>query len=416
MAQQNIPIRASVAYVALESPYGTPGAYARDAIVNETVDLSGLQRTETPNMDQRVSLFDHLPPVAGYRSGSKAKYKHYLKAPTAPLISAASPSTSTLGTYLKGLMGGELAAAGSAVATATSTTSVIVTASDGSKFPAGDWALVGVGGVLEPVRVSNRAVDTLTFSLGLSAASAIGQLAVNTYTYYPTNINEASLSVQFGYNLQGSGSADAQWALAGVTGDFGFDFAREKIGILDLDLAIASPSDPSALSLVATPAADGMGPEFPNRSGLLYWQPASTAAKTTSVNWESYSIKVSNGMAHVPSNDASALEGTCAVMRSGDCRPYATITLKARYDLARYTDWLNQTPQQIVLMLSVGTGTTKRWFILDAPNCVPYGMPKTMTEGGRLLMELSFQTMQDSVCGANATTDAALAPLRVAIG
>jgi len=230
MGQQNIAVRANVTYVGIESTYGTlSGALLRDQPLNETVDVSGLAQTEAENNDARSSLFDHLARIRGYKSGSKVKLKHQLKAPSAQLTSGATPATSVLGTYLKALMGGESSAAGSTVATATSQTSIVTAAADGVKFPAGTWLLNGVAGVLEPVRVSNRATDTLTYSLGLSAASAASQLLVNMYVYYPTQTNGQSLSLQFGYVTQDTGSTDAQWQCTGCTGDFGFDFARDKI-------------------------------------------------------------------------------------------------------------------------------------------------------------------------------------------
>jgi len=179
---------------------------------------------------------------------------------------------------------------------------------------------------------------------------------------------------------------------------------------------VASPLDPAALGLVTTAAADSMTAPFHARSAQLYWQPAATAAKTTSVHWESFAVKINNGMAHVPTNDASGVEGTCGVMRSGNVRPYGTITVKCRYDLARHTDFVNQTPQQLVLVLSQGSGTTKRHFVLDAPNALPMGWPKVTPEGGRLMMECTFELAQDSVAGANAATDLANAPLRCALG
>lgn len=410
--------RPNVAYFGLEQvAFGTLAAsMVRDYIVSDSFDVSGLAQGEVENLDQRPVLFATQPRVRALKSASRVKFRHYGKVAGSQLTSAASPATPYLGILLKAALGGEASGAGSTVASATGTT-ITVGAGHGARFAIGTWIGVGVGGVIEPCRVVNVATDTLTLNPAPSSTPANGQLVINSYCYYPTQTNATSLSAQFGYlnNEGGVGGADLQWQFTGcAVGDLGLQLERGGIFGLDFDLMAASPSAPSALSLVSTLIADAMAGPFPMRDAQYLIQPTATSTKTQ-YPLRALAAKIALGMQLVPELGSTGVEGVVAAFRAGPCRPFSTVTAKFHADTTRHTDWINQTQQQVVCMIPLGSGTTKRWIVVDWPCCNPVGWPKVAPDNQLLLTEMGFEAALDVVAGANATTDLAQAPLRVAL-
>lgn len=403
MSQVNIRHSESATYVGIESTFCTTPSMTRCFPITSGVDLEPVQ-AELENDEESIYLWDVKDPVKGLKDG-KVKVPCYLAPDSTALNAAATPATPWLGTFLKALLGGEQSGAGSTVASSGSGTTVSVASGHGSRFAVGTWGLFEVSGALEPGRISAISTDALTLDLALSAAATSSGLVYNTYCYYPTESNVQTLSVQHAL----IGNSSHQWTLNGCTG--GWDLKLDRNGLLrvDFDLMAATWTGPSSQSLTTTVGSNGMGSPWSMRDAVCILQAYNTTTRTH-YPLHSISCKFDSGMEFIP--ELGGTEGKTGVMRTKG-REFVTLTIRFQSDQARdATDWVSRTTLQCVVLVPQGSGTSKRWFILDVPRAIIKGKPKLIKEGGFTLTEITLV----SKINTSGTTALARAPFRLAIG
>jgi hypothetical protein len=135
MSQVNIRHSESASYAGIESTFGTTPSMTRIFPITSSFDPD-TQQEELEVEEESIYLADYKPPIKGLKSGNP-KFGCYVAPDSTILSAAASPSTPWLGLLLKALLGAELSAAGSTVASSGSATAVTVASDHGSRFAVG---------------------------------------------------------------------------------------------------------------------------------------------------------------------------------------------------------------------------------------------------------------------------------------
>jgi hypothetical protein len=403
MAQVNIRANDAASYVGIESTHGSTPSMTRCHPIAGSVEIA-TDTAQLENETQTTYLHDAQDVVDGVESAT-LKAGYYLKGPGTRLDYGASASTPPLGIFFKGLFGGEVAAAGAALASATTSSFTCSTPAHASRFTIGQLAWVCVGTTYHPVVVSS--VDAGTGEVGFwpsTSGAADGGDALNAYNYYPAESNTQSLCFQHAL----AGDASHQWTLNGGTG--GMELKLDANGLVrcDFDMKFAKHTGPSSQSIVTTHAADAMSGLFAVKDALFLYQAAATTTRV-SVPVRALSLKMNFGMEHLP--DIAGVEGTAGVMRTGQ-RVFAELTVKLTgSDVDYQTTWSGRTARRVLLALSVGSGTSQRMAALYMPAAKIVGKPRTITEGGIKCTEMTLRSFIDT-SGAAAI---ARAPLVLAI-
>jgi hypothetical protein len=102
-------------------------------------------------------------------------------------------------------------------------------------------------------------------------------------------------------------------------------------------------------------------------------------------------------------------------MRTGQ-RPFVEATVKFRADTQRDVDWVNQTAQQLHIMIPrTDSNSVRRWLVASIPTGVIYGKPKWSDTGGRLTCEVTIRSQLNGLT-TSPSTDLAYSPFICAIG
>lgn len=409
MAAVNFTPRNAATYVGIEATYGTTPAMTRATIVEGSFEPDA-QQTEIDVPDERAHIADLVDPVLGLKTGGGCKFAMHCR-PPATQLTATTTEAHYLGLVLKALFGGESATGGTLVASATSATVFTVTAGQGVRIAEGQTILVAINGALEPARVKSVATDTITLAYALSATPAAGALVVGMYNYFLTQTNTQSLCVQHA-KVQ---DADHQWTFNGCTGGLELTTERDQVFKITAALKAGTFTGPSAQGIGTATAAESMGKPIAFREYFCLLQPVATATRTHRPI-ESVGVELQFGMEHIPELAAGTggVEGTVGVMRAGAVKPFAKVKLKMRADTQLDAWWSSRTPLQFVLAVPTGSGTTKRWAVLDVGTCLIVGKPKH-PGGDRQLYELELHAQLDTSTSGS-TSDQALSPTRLCIG
>lgn len=161
--------------------------------------IGGVFPTVDPEMlpDARVTQSIHERPldVVGFKKGDGLQLKGYIPGSGQTLNAAATPTQTALAKMLEKIVGGYQADAGSAYASAATSTGVTVTAAQGSRMLPGKLIAIesASGSGLFCVRkVATRSTDAITWSIatGLDATAftiASGCRILGSLQVYPTN-------------------------------------------------------------------------------------------------------------------------------------------------------------------------------------------------------------------------------------
>ena len=263
----------------------------------------------------------------------------------------------------------------------------------------------GSGSSTEPAKIASIASTTLTCNPGLSAAPAGSGNVAHMVSFYPSDTNTSSVTVQHAK----AGSSSEQYEFLGCTGNISLALARNAEVTVGFDLQAANWRQ-GALSLATTVGNDGRGAPFAVVGAKTLLQAYGTAT-ATNYHVEECSVDLKLGMTHLPSLSGT-VEGTAGVMRTGE-RIAAEINLTVRMDTTWVTGWSAQTLYQFMIAIPSGTGATKQWLVFHAPKCQIVGVPeRDFGADGRVRYKLKLLPQIDSA-GANA---AMRAPWSLSIG
>ena len=421
MAQATVLTRTGATYVGIESTFATTPTMTRVFPLSGSVDVSGLARAQLKVEDERPRGFAHIVPIHGMRSENSAIKAEFLFRPDGTQLqgpTTAVPAGPTgLHSLIMGLFGNTAVTAGagayyvgqgSTVVSATSS-SVTVTGGHGARFCKGQWIAVQVGAAaMQCVKVTNISTDTLTVWPNFSATPTVGYLLTNGLTFSPAQYHTATVTMQHAKAV-GSSVTAAQWTANGCIGDLSLTWERGALPKIGVDLKSASHTGPSAQAISVAASTDGSGSTAGVYNATTLLQ---TFATTTSTNVKmlSAAVKFAGGMMHLP--DLGSTEGVSGALRIPQ-RPFATATIKLPFDPALdTTDWTSQTLFDLVQIVPIGTGLTQRYVGWELPNCVIVGKPKVSDDSGRLVTEITLESLED-VNVTSGSSDLDFAPVRL---
>jgi len=421
MSQSNIIQREQAVYFGEESTFGStpagsfPNAMTR-TIVSEPITADGAVREMLDVNDVRVRRLDAVQPVQGLEIASKFSASMLLKqTPSASQLTAAgSPASLTPRLWLRHALGQEYAAAGSTVATGTSSTQFDVASGHGSRFRPGTLIAVQISGQMEWCMVTSVSTDTVHVAPALSATPATSAIVRNLYNYAPAESHTKSLTAQIAY----VGDSTAQYTFNGCHGGVKFAFGEfGKLVSMGLDLTSSSFTGPTAQSLSTATASDEMGSAFPLAPSVYFVSGA--PSRSTTLVCEKFAIEMDNAWEMV--RDPSATQTVNSVVNVAGRPRAAKAMLTLRFDSDYGTAFDSESIYNLAIVQRVGTGTTASFWIWQIENSKLVAQPKLTKVGERLYMDLELNVLQASAIApvggeSAAQLDFLYAPLRVAFG
>ena len=191
-----------------------------------------------------------------------------------------------------------------------------------------------------------------------------------------------------------------------------FDIKRNELAKVRLEAEVADWHGPSFLGFSTASASDPMSTPFAVRDAVTIFQPITSDART-SYCLISAEVKLNGGLEHVEC--LGATEGMTAVYRKRQ-RQIVEATLKIRYENVMDTVYRQDKElMSCILMIPKGSGTTKRWIVLEIPTCRIVGKPKLTDENGMQYMELTVHGTRDETVVNAVPTNLERAPFRVAL-
>ena len=399
MAQQDLVSLTGSTLIGLESTFGTTSGSMVRAFPRNGGTMALAQTIVGVDTEQN-KLVKRDKSVRGYKSGTAA-FTCDAWIDSTRLTSAGSASTTWLGTLLKAALGGESAAAGSTFAIGSSSSSLIAGSGHGTRFPVGQIVLADVGDVPEVVIVKSVSTDTLTPLFNLSGSPTTGQDLINTHSYYLTDTNTQSLTIQHALAQDSS----HQWTLNGcIVSGLSVDLARDGRLSYAFQFAGSDWTGPSSQSISTAAATNALTGPITNVNAVCYLQSLSTTTRTH-VPFHSLALNIALGNSHVQELGGTT-QGVVGAMRNAP--PTVNATLTVRSDLARYTDWDNDTDYVLVYAVPSGSGATKRYtgFVLY---CNIEARPSRSTVDNREMTQLELRGRHNTM-QSTAVTDLALSP------
>ena len=392
MAQLTIPVGARKLFVGQESTYGTAATTAFARHIEGSLNAT-LSQTEIEHNAGSARLFQQFVTRQGLQSNaSTVAFGIHAKPAFAKLDSSASPSTPYLGKLLEAILGGEAKGAGSTVSGAGSTqTTVDVQAGHGSRFKVGTVIHVEVSSVYYPRVITAIATDTLTVWPELAVAPSAGDDVINSYSYFLTESNTKSLTIEDTFTVPSGDASTVQRRLLGCTGGINFAIARDTLATFGFDLRAAA-WEYGSLSLATTVGSETMGDPIPVTNGQIYLQ-AEGVTTATPYAVASMQGTMNTGMQHLLT--LGGVQGTSGVARMGG-RDSAEFTVRARIDYDRYTEWSSQSLLRFLALFPYGSGTSARTVALHVNRVQLIGKPAEVEEGGFLYYDLKFRPVLDT--------------------
>lgn len=411
MAEKVIISRTGRTKVGIETTFGTVAGTMVD-VYPESGTLFEFRRKPIKLNDERPTKFAAQKDAQGPQEWV-GKLKFDLKPAGTQLNAAATAATPPQGVLAKALWGGEASGAGSTVGASATTTSVPVGTGHGSRFAVGTWVAIGVAGVLYPRKVTAIATDTLTVFPALPAGPASGQLVINSYTYYPTQSDVQSISVQLAkMNAANTSDYDQQWEGRGGTGDLSISLVMADKATMECDLRGAAWTGPSTSPslLPASAAAETMGAPWVLGSATVLWQPIATS---TAVHCpiRKLDLKFQGGMIH--NEEFGGVEGRTGIERVGSDYTFVTATIEKLYDPVYEGYFTAQDSLFFAVFVPFGSGTTQRFLVLEIPTCYHTQKPQPTDSSGVVVNKHELSGLEDATITTPAT-DLARAPVRMA--
>lgn len=387
-----------------ETTYGTsPGTLYASRFKDPGV-LATLTQEQLENEGTSTREFDALLTVQGLKSWTlDAAFD--VRPENTQLVTATTPSVSWMTELLYAACGGSSVLAGSLVVSST-TSSITVTATHGTRFVVGTPIAAQVSGTLEWAIITAISGDVLTCWPSFSGAPTITTgLVVNSASNWLTETSSQSLAVTCA-QVQ---SSNAQWTLnCGIITELGLSIPAMGKGLLSGSVKLAGKTwvGPSPQSLGTSVITEVLTNPISCRDAYFILQPAAT---TTRVAYPiiSADVKLTTGNTHLE-EFSGVNEQTSGTMRVAP-RMVGTISLKCRYDQQIETYYAAQTQLVCVLVVPYGSLLTKRFVVLHMGTTFIDAKPVVADEGGRLVHQFNLRA-QLSTLNASSTAGTAAAP------
>jgi hypothetical protein len=261
----------------------------------------------------------------------------------------------------------------------------------GSRFRVGTVVMIQVGSALYARAITAIATDTLTVWPALPSSPSSTNLVINSYSYFLTEANTQSLTVEHTYTTPSSDAQTVQRRLLGCTGGMSFTVGSDSLAQFGFDLKAADWQFGS-LSVGTGVGSETMGDPIPVTNATIYLQPAAT---TTDTEYKVAELtgSMNLGMTHL--KRLGGVQGTHGVARMGG-RDSAEFSLKFLEDLNRYTEWNARTILRMLATFQVGSGTSARAVSLFANAVQIVGNPEPSEQGGFLYRTAKVRPVLDT--------------------
>lgn len=383
-----------------ESTFGTVAGSLKRIYPKEDIGLQ-ISQMEVEDLSESIYLMDQKNTVSGYKSG-EAKLNMYLSPSGSAIGTSTVPvyTNSANSIVLKNVFGG-YQASGSSGITAGTTTSITV--DDGGKFAVGQLVLVPVTSSLYYAKVTGISTNTLSLYPSLPGNPASGSTCVNMENFYPTENNSGSFSLEHALAEDSS----VQYRLLGCIANGNIKISKNENLMFEADVKAADWASGSLGISIAEGTNSQTAPMFCNDEVCLL-QPVAT---TTRVNYTLLSIDVKTEFSNTYLEEFGGVQGKTGPVRNGK-RGIVEVTVKLAFDPDQYTRFDNKTPMYFAYGVSKGSGTSKRFVVVEVPYCVFKELPKITKEDGVMYLE---GTLVGQLT-ATKTTDLSRAPIVLAMG
>lgn len=383
-----------------ESTFGTVAGTLKRVYPKEDIALQ-ISQTEVEDMSESIYLMDYKNTVSGYKSG-EAKLMMYLT----PTGSAIGTSTVPLYTnsgesiVLKNVFGGYQASGSSGISAGTTST---VTVDEPGKFAVGQWILTPVSGALYPAKVTAINSSVLSIYPYLSAAPASGSTCVNMENFYPTENNSGSFSLEHAI----AEDTSVQYRLLGCIANGNIKISKNENLMFEAEVKSADWASGSLGISIAEGTNSRTAPMFCNDDMVLL-QPVAT---TTRVNYSLLSMDLKTEFSNIFLEEFGGVQGKTGPVRNGK-RGIVELSVKLAFDPDQYTRFDAKTPMFFAYAASKGSGTSKRFVVVDVPYCVFKELPKITKEEGIMYLEGTLVGQLNTPH----TTDLSRSPITLACG
>lgn len=402
MTQLTVPVASDVLYVGEESTYGSAATTAFAEHVQGSAKPK-LSQTEIEKNSASARLFAQKTTVQGLKStDSGIAFAVHMKPASSVLDTGATASTPYLGTLLECLLGGEYAAAGSTVSGGSATTtSIPVQTGHGTRFRIGTVVAVEVASVRYFRAVVNIATDTLTVWPALPSAPANGDDVLNGYSYFLTQSNSKSLTIEHSHTVPSADAETIQRRLLGCTGGLSLEVGQNNLAQFGFDLRAADWAYGS-LSVSSAVGSETMADPIAITNAIVYLQPAATTTDSH-VCTTNIGATFNTGMTHLKC--LAGVQGTKGVARMGG-RDSGEFTIRTLVDTDNYTRWSAQTLLRMLMVFESGSGNSKRAGSVFANRVQIVGNPVEVEEGGFLYQDVRVRPVLDTSLAVDTATGA----------
>jgi hypothetical protein len=358
-----------------ESTFGTVAGTLKRIYPKEGISLQ-ISQQEVEDMSESIYLFDQKDTVSGYKSG-EAKINMYL-APSGSAIAVSDvPAYTNSGDsiILKNVFGGYAASGSSGISTGTSST---ITVDDGGKFAIGQWVLVPYSSQLYPCKITGISTNVLSLYPYLPGSPTSGSTCVNMENFYPTENYAGSFSLEHAKAEDSS----VQYRLLGCIANGNIKISKGENLMFEADVKAADWAFGSLSISVAEGTNSRTAPMFANDAMVLL-QPVAT---TTRTNYTLLSMDLKTEFSNTFLEEFGGVQGKTGPVRNGK-RGIVELTVKLAFDPDQYARFDTKTSMFFAYAASKGTGTSKRFVVVDVGNCVFKDLPKISEDNGIMYLE-----------------------------
>ena len=394
-------------------PSGSIGSFGDLRLVEHPTGMPDPEMLADARVRQNVH--ENYADVVGFKKGDGVGLKGYLCGSGQTLNAAATPTQTTICKVLEKVVGAYQADAGSAYASAASSTGVTVTAGQGSRMLPGKLIAIesASGSGLFCVRkVETRSTDAITWNMATGLGStaftiASGCRILGSLQIYPINAPSGATGLAFA--IESEDRAQVFWLAGALPSAFGIDWtlgkdlmwnATMQAARLFLDSSGGTSEVTSSIAGSAISAATyDDGARCVATAGSCWF---ATKASTTLTAPHISEFSFSPGTKWVGGDTFNGVEGRGYYEYLPD---YATCTITVPYDAAYETGKRANTAYQLLIQAGQTAGGI---VALNMPNCF-IRSAKEVVKNGLRRHQLTLVAMQDTA----STTALSTAPWRL---
>lgn len=379
-------------------PSASIGSFGDLRLMGASLPSAAITPEMLPDQRMQQNIHERYAPVVGFKKGDGLTLKGYVCGSGQTLNAAATPTKTTIAKLLEKVVGGYQATAGSAYASAASSTGVTVTGTQGSRFAPGTLTAIESGNAsnLFCVRkIATQSTDAITWSIATGLGSSAFTIAsgcrlLGSIMAYPTNSPSGSTGLTF--VVESEDRNQIFWLTGCAASAFGLEWPLGKdvmwsstmmAAKLFLDTEVTTPINGSAISA----ASYDDGARCVATAGSIWLTPK---AGTTLAAPHVLEFTFNPGTKWVSGDSFNGTEGRGFYEYLPD---QAGGTITVPYDPTLVTAMRANTAYQAIAQAGQTAGGI---FALELPNIV-FTDAKVVDKGGLLRLTLTYQCLRDTL-------------------